>query len=1344
MTRLAWTAVVLMGMAPGAYAASSISIDERIRAEGAVERVRFEHRIGETRPFDVAVPRATLERRVRDALAQTVALDRLGHAPITALELDDELARIVRDTHDPARLEEMFAALGRDPVLVKEVLVRPIVASRRLRGLYAASPSLRAAARADLGLGAEPAFDAWWEHAAGEFAGVAPGTVAGDAPIPTASREGAAAPTSSPFGACTPNDAWSNASLDDYYEGSGKCLWTGTEVLVWGGDAGTRYNPSSDSWRSISAGNGIPIRSDFVSVWTGSEMIVWGGTSGQPVNSYNDGARYDPATDSWSPIPSAPFAAARSAAVWTGTEMIVYGGASSGPSDSVLLNTGARYNPVSNTWTSLPPALQPRSRHAAVWTGSRMIVWGGYGDPINGFFKTGGQYDPSTNSWTGLSTTGAPTGSYSDTAVWTGTEMIVWSVNDVSNTPVARQGRYNPISDTWAPVTSTAAPPHRNYEVVVWSGDRLLVWGGCTSGGCSNDGGRYDPASNSWTPITGVGAPGVGGYFGAWTGNRMFAYAGTQLGGGLYDPVGDTWSSISIQQSTAPVGRAGHAAVWTGSEMLLWGGTATDSSQAVNGQPWVYDPALDAWSARSGAGAPAPFNPPSIWSGTELLIWNTDAASGGAYDPSADTWRTIPTVGAPSSRQSAVVQWAAGRMFVWGGVTSASVYLDTGAIYSPSTNVWSAVSSAGAPAPRSQALSAYSSDRVLVWGGRDGSGYLATGGRYDAAGNAWLPMSTASAPTPRSDATAVWSGSRMIVWGGLESGSALVSSGGRYDPSSDTWSPTSLVAAPLGRTQHSAVWADGMMLVFGGYRSFAGGGPQPFGPLKSGARYDPVADAWSTMSPAGGPRTRYQHSAIWTGNEMILWGGNQAGRTGGRYGGGPRPDDDGDGFDNCVDVCPTVYDPTQADADADGVGDACDACPGDPINDPDGDGLCASVDNCPFVANPNQADGDADGIGDACDACPGDPINDPDHDGLCASVDNCPFVANPNQADSDADGRGDACDVCPLDAANDADHDGLCGNVDNCPTAFNPYQLDSDGDGTGDLCDNCPTVANASQMDADGDGAGDACDCQPNDPSDRRPADVVSLTVNRTGTTANLAWTAVSDADAYSVSRGDLATRAVGQYGGCQAEGLSSTTFDDATPPALGQGFFYLVQAQNYDCGLGTLGTTSTEHERTNSNPAACLGVTVSDSHASAESNVFGTVSGTLADAQSSNNAYEAMTEVLTTGGNPSLRFSELEHRWTITVGAGSKKELHVEGFRSASTDGDDFRFEYSTNGGTSFTPVTMSSLPLSDNNIDLVGALPAGVSGSVLVRVVDTDRTAGHQGLDTVSIDELWIRIVP
>ena len=103
------------------------------------------------------------------------------------------------------------------------------------------------------------------------------------------------------------------------------------------------------------------------------------------------------------------------------------------------------------------------------------------------------------------------------------------------------------------------------------------------------------------------------------------------------------------------------------------------------------------------------------------------------------------------------------------------------------------------------------------------------------------------------------------------------------------------------------------------------------------------------------------------------------------------------------DHCPFAYDPGQADADGDGIGDLCD--------------------NCPALANPTQQDGDHDGVGDDCQ------LTDNDGDGVPNAVDNCPLTFNSPvvagttaQADADRDGLGDACD--PADSLDD-DQNGI-------------------------------------------------------------------------------------------------------------------------------------------------------------------------------------------------------------------------------------------------------------------------------------------------------------------------------
>ncbi len=100
-------------------------------------------------------------------------------------------------------------------------------------------------------------------------------------------------------------------------------------------------------------------------------------------------------------------------------------------------------------------------------------------------------------------------------------------------------------------------------------------------------------------------------------------------------------------------------------------------------------------------------------------------------------------------------------------------------------------------------------------------------------------------------------------------------SGGCTD---DTWTPTSTANAPAGRYHHTAVWTGSEMITWGGL-----GQGDPF---NTGGIYNPSTDSWAATSTTGAPDGRFDHTAVWTGSEMIVWGGDYYGplsNTGGRY-----------------------------------------------------------------------------------------------------------------------------------------------------------------------------------------------------------------------------------------------------------------------------------------------------------------------------------------------------------------------------------------------------------------------------------------------------------------------------
>jgi hypothetical protein len=228
-------------------------------------------------------------------------------------------------------------------------------------------------------------------------------------------------------------------------------------------------------------------------------------------------------------------------------------------------------------------------------------------------------------------------------------------------------------------------------------------------------------------------------------------------------------------------------------------------------------------------------------------------------------------------------------MVVWGGWdTTASDDAGDGRRWDPAMG-WLALSTAGDPPDRREHSSVWTGTRFVVWGGETGAGVpFQTGGRYDPAMDVWAGLSVTGAPAARARHTAVWASSLatplMLIWGGDDGQTdaqpdVVLASGGRYDPALDTWS--AMAASPLSaRTWHTAVWAGPVMIVFGGFTGTTGT------LLGDGAQYTPGTDTWRMLGAASAPSSRAIHSAIWTGTEMIVWGGatnTGATNTGARY-----------------------------------------------------------------------------------------------------------------------------------------------------------------------------------------------------------------------------------------------------------------------------------------------------------------------------------------------------------------------------------------------------------------------------------------------------------------------------
>ncbi len=134
---------------------------------------------------------------------------------------------------------------------------------------------------------------------------------------------------------------------------------------------------------------------------------------------------------------------------------------------------------------------------------------------------------------------------------------------------------------------------------------------------------------------------------------------------------------------------------------------------------------------------------------------------------------------------------------------------------------------------------------------------------------------------------------------------------------------------------------------------------------------------------------------------------------------------------------------------------------------------------------------------------------------------------------------------------------------------------------------------------------------------------------------------------------------------------------------------------------------------------------------------IAGSIGGSFLDTQAAGFGPERITEI-TSNGNPSLRYSFLEHKWTIDVPGGSDSLFFVKAVSRHTLENENFDFAHSLDD-ISYSPmltVGEGSNGYSYNTF----ALPAGTSGVVYVRLMDTDRTPGNGTRNSIWIDHMGI----
>ena len=422
------------------------------------------------------------------------------------------------------------------------------------------------------------------------------------------------------------------------------------------------------SWSSAAAVLAPSRRAAASSVWTGSgddsavsnQVLIWGGCERQPIPGQqtcasfpSTGGRFlytksgslgEAPTTSWLPMDAttAPLGRKFHSAVWTGAaqttavanKMLIFGGCRGNAMacDQSLAVTAcdpvqgcddarknnSLYDPRADRWQAIADdgAPSPRVWHSAVWTqNDEMIVWGGlegFQNPApdrpldDGAILAFSDAAPQ-GEWRPLTKTpNTPTPRFGHTAIWTGSEMIVWGGCGQSSTNVNRcatargdGATFDPsvaglgATDPWRALPPSPLAPRTRHSAI-WTGRYLVIWGGEAGGTVLNDGAIFDAVARSWRLISSNLPPGEIGrrdhsaFFEPLRG-RMIIWGGTHDSAWstfpsdtlIYDLASDHWSRAAT--ATDPVGRTDHVAAWIEDSLFVWGGYNAQSGVLAQG-----------------------------------------------------------------------------------------------------------------------------------------------------------------------------------------------------------------------------------------------------------------------------------------------------------------------------------------------------------------------------------------------------------------------------------------------------------------------------------------------------------------------------------------------------------------------------------------------------------------------------------------------------------------------------------------------------------------------------------------------------------------------------------------
>ncbi len=347
------------------------------------------------------------------------------------------------------------------------------------------------------------------------------------------------------------------------------------------------------------------------------------------------------------------------------------------------------------------------------------------------------------------------------------------------------------------------------------------------------------------------------------------------------------WGAANPDRQPSPLVQHTSVAFQNSTEgvyMVIWGGSPAEGFFSDFG--WVYDSIADNWSIISPVDAPSKrIGHTAVVYGDNMMIWGGVGSNGqhlnngGIYSHSKDKWELVfPDNKIITARNGHSATAVGHKIIVWGGSNEFNVIGD-GASYDLGTRKWSTIKGQDfLPARKGHTATVYEDRLLFIWGGQSGQGVLGDGAVYDPENAIWADLvADNTGPSPRVGHTALMIDGELFVWGG-KGNNVTYSDGFKFliDKSTTqfdkpgqvvkgTWMKLASLGAPSPRVDHSANWTGTEMLIFGGETSL--------GVTNTGYAYDILKDSWRSLTTKGGVTPRTKHTSEWTGSQLVIFGG---------------------------------------------------------------------------------------------------------------------------------------------------------------------------------------------------------------------------------------------------------------------------------------------------------------------------------------------------------------------------------------------------------------------------------------------------------------------------------------